>query len=816
MPRTLIVAMTALLFVENAVADQALLKKHCAKCHSGDGPEGDFRISNLGDSVNSGNLGQWIGSLDYVESGEMPPADESDLTSSDRLKIVDFLKSQIRAFDPNALPAEYIASRRLNNRELAKSVADVLLIEDVGTHEPMAMLLGDTLDEGFDTNGDILGISEYHLEQYLNAFRKIVDATILEGERPTTRTLQVTSRDLRLQDRSNRNRNERANRTKDSIEILDLRKHVFFSNFETVPVSGRYKLKIRAMGVDRNVYRSEWTGFYQDDPIRIRVHLGERHRDFDLPDNKMTELEIDEWLAAGTRIEITYLTDALRLLGNGNFKFQYRLAHDYIKENNPKLYEYVVKEKIPKSKRAKAPNHWSHWTDYWQGPRPRLFGATIEGPLYESWPPKRHQALIGQSPNLDDAEQLLQPIAERAWRRKLHHGELDAIVDLVKSRAPQIGKLPAIKEGIVAILVSPSFLMINPEEGTPTDRFATKLSYFLNSTIPDQQLRSRVAQGELNSFDAVLEELNRQLEQGELDEFLREFPYAWMELDRINFMSPDPDIYPMYERKTLSEDMINEVLFFFRHAMNQNVSVPEMLTADYSFLNADLAKVYGIEGVPEDSQFRKFTFVDGKRGGLLGMGAFLTLTADSLGTSPIHRAVYVMENFLGIHPSPPPGDVEINEPDVRQAKTIKEILKAHAADPSCSSCHQNIDPYGYAFENYDPVGAWRDRYSSALQSSGKSSRRNVKPDGTPVDSSAKFRNGTSYENIVEFRQLMKSDANRDRFIRCFIKKLLHYANGEEPKDFAGVEAIVEVSAKHDYRILETIAATIDSSLFRNR
>ena len=172
--------------------------------------------------------------------------------------------------------------------------------------------------------------------------------------------------------------------------------------------------------------------------------------------------------------------------------------------------------------------------------------------------------------------------------------------------------------------------------------------------------------------------------------------------------------------------MVGEALHFFRHLVEEDRPLPELLLANYSFINADLATVYGVEDGPRDSQFHRYEFKDGRRGGLLGMGAFLTSTADSLSTSPIHRAVYVMENFLGIEPTPPPADVEITEPDVRQATTIKEILQAHASDENCASCHQKIDPFGYAFENFGPDGSWRDVYTvqdEAAQPATKKARR---------------------------------------------------------------------------------------------
>lgn len=817
-PRILGVAIVALIAgPQIALADQALMKTHCSKCHSGKNAEGDFALTSLGEQPDAKSIDRWLTSLDYVEAGEMPPAEKSRLSPIGRQKIVNFLKQRIRRYDQQAGRSKRIETRRLNNRELVNSVADVLLIENVGTHEPTANLLGDALHDGFDTNGDALGLSEYHLDQYINAFRKILDSTILTGPRPETRRVKVTANDLRVTDLSHRKRDEKANRTSNSIEILDIRKHAYFANFQTVPVSGRYKIKIHATGIDRGIYDSEETGHYEDDPIRIRVHLGDQTRDFDLPDEDVAALEIDEWLAEGTRIEISYLTDALRMKGNGNFKFQYRIAHDYLKDHDPKLYQRVVREEVPKARsRSDSPSHWVHWTKYWQGPRPRLFGADIEGPIYETWPPKRQAALLGSKPTAENALAILRPIAGRAWRRDIVDGELDSIVRMVRMRKASVGDVEALKEGIVAVLASPSFLMINPIEVNSADRFATKLSYFLRSTIPDEITRRAAREGKLQSFDSVRAEIQRQFDEGHASEFLREFPYAWLQLDRINFMAPDPDRYPIYDKKRVSIDMINEVLHFFGHAVDQNVPVHELLTADYSFVNADLAKVYDIEGVPRDSKLRKYEFKDGRRGGLLGMGAFLTLTADSLATSPIHRAVYVMENFLGIHPSPPPADVNIEEPDVRSAKTIREVLQAHQSDRTCASCHQAIDPFGYAFENFDPVGAWRDEYTAHLEDPSAQTRRrqSSKAPKIPVDASASFMSGAEYTDISGFRELMKSKANRGRFVRCFITKLLVYANGTPPEDFSEIEKIVSRSAENDYRIIDTIAAVVDSPLFR--
>ncbi len=798
-------------------ADQELLSSHCAKCHGGKKAKGDFDLRSLGDHPNKENVDLWETSLDYVKAEEMPPAKQSRLSKADRRRLIQFLEQKMRLYNSQSGKSLRIQPRRLNNREFENSVRDALLLEDIGTHQPTDNLIGDSLHNGFDTHGDTLGFSKFHLEQYIESVRKIVDATILSGQRPEARRYEIDATEIIAAHTSqNTTRPERHGKP-EGFDFLDPKQLAYFESFKTAPQTGWYKITIRCTGKDRGIYDAQDSGIYHGDPIRMAVQIGGRERLFDLPDEEVVEIELNEWIAGGSRLRLHYPTDGLRIRGNGNFKFQNAIAGEYLKEHDPDLYAKVVAEIKPTpSGRVRAPTSWHHWVDYWMGPRPRVLNAVVEGPLYESWPPKRQVALIGRSPKVENAEAILRPIARRAWRREVRDGELDQFVRLVQSKANQLGDTGALKEGIVAILASPPFLLLGQEDVTPQQRFTSKFSYFLESTIPDAELRQAVAAGKLSSFAGVRAEVQRRFDRSAAEPFLRAFPYAWLELNDINFMAPDPDHYRHYHRKRVSEDMIDEALHFFRHAIEQNIPLPEFISADYSFINADLAQVYDVEDVPQDSQFRKYTFTNRRRGGLLGMGAFLTVTADSLGTSPIHRAIYVMENFLGIHPSPPPADVKIEEPDVRSAKTIKEVLVAHRSDKTCASCHHTIDPFGYAFENFDPMGAWRDEYLVQLSEPQADSKRGqaAKAKGIPIDASASFLSGAEYKDITGFRQLMQTNANRNRFVRCFITKLLTYANGEEPDDYSEVEKILAVSAEHDYRIVDTVAAVIDSPLFR--
>ena len=826
MPRRTIAAQASLLAaivtleggISLAHSSPALLEANCSKCHNEEKAKGKFKLSDLGTVPTNENFKLWVEALDLVSAEEMPPEEDSELSKVDRQDLVAWIEGKVRAFGDASTTFEAAKPRRLNNREFANSVRDALLLDDIGTHLPVDNLIGDALHNGFDTNGDRLGFSRFHLEQFLAAARKIVDAVILnEVQRPEPKRYLISpDRIASLRLNQNAKRPVRHGTTT-HFEFLDPKQPAYFPEFQTVPTTGRYRIKIRATGKDRLVYDTVETGFYHGDPIKLEVRMGDRVRSFDLPDEEVTELQLDEWLAAGSRLELGYPTDAFALRGNGNFKFQYAIGGEHIKETDPDEYARraaAIKRGESKRNRRRAVTSWHHWVDDWRGARPQILGVVIEGPIYETWPPKRQVALIGEDPSVDNAATILTPIAERAWRRPVRDGELDEIVTLVRDKADSLGDIAALKEGIVAIFVSPAFLLLNPEGTEPADRFATKLASFLHSTIPSAELRAAARSGQLDNFEAVRNEIARQFASGEAEPFLRQFPYAWLKLNDINFMAPDPDHYRFYHRKRISEDMVDEVLHFFRHMIDNNRPVTEFISADYSFINADLAQVYGIEGALQDSKFRKHTFTDGRRGGLLGMGAFLTLTADSLSTSPIHRAVYVMENFLGIHPTPPPPNVEIKEPDVRQAKTIKEVLAAHTADSNCASCHQSIDPYGYAFENFDPTGAWRDRYT--IRAVADKQPKSTRVRHLPIDPSAKFRNGFEYRDIVGFREGLLSDANRKRFIRCFIAKLLNYANGTEPENYVEIEKIVSKSAENDYRIIDTIAAMIDSPLFRTR
>ncbi len=797
---------------KTAIGEESPLHAHCGDCHAGNDAEGDFSLGQIGSDADNGDYHALSRSLERITAGEMPPPTSSVLSTSEKAAIVHFLKQRLRSH-PDQINRDYrLPPRRLNNREFENSVRDALMIEDVGTHQPTDNLIGDSRFAGFDTHGQTLGFSNFHLEQYIESLRSIMDATILSGEqRPSERYEVQPTQIFSAHTSQNINRPERRGRPT-GFDFLDPKQLAYFAPFKTVPATGWYKISIRCTALDRGYYPATETGIHDADPIKLVIQLGNRHREFELPDEEVMVINLQEWLAEGTRLRLRYPTDGLTLRGNGNFKFQNAIAGEYIKKHDPNLYKRVADAIVTKpGRRVLRPESWHHWVDYWRGPRPRILGATIEGPFYDSWPPRRHTALLPELESGKTVEDLIRPIATRAWRRTVHDGELDHIVDLIEANEEKLGKTEAFKEGIVALLASPDFLLTATEKSNANERFASKFSLFLHSTLPDTRLIQQANTNQLSTFESVHEEVRRRIRSANIQPFLQEFPYGWLNLSEINFMSPDPDRYRFYHRKRLSEDMCNEVLTFFNHVVEQDLPITEFLEADYSFINADLANIYEVSDIKQDSHMRRYHFHNGRRGGLLGMGAFLTLTADSLGTSPIHRATFVMENLMGIHPTPPPADVKIEEPDIRAARTMKDVLRLHQSEQNCATCHRNIDPFGWAFENFDSVGAWRDTYENQTETPTKKHNRH---DGPRIDASSTFADGTDYADINAFRRIISTPENQERFARCFITKLLTYANGEVPSDYLEIDTILKRAKDHDYRISATIAAVIDSRLFR--
>ncbi|MGI9444142.1 MAG: DUF1592 domain-containing protein, partial [Rubripirellula sp.] len=387
--------------------------------------------------------------------------------------------------------------------------------------------------------------------------------------------------------------------------------------------------------------------------------------------------------------------------------------------------------------------------------------------------------------------------------------EIQHYVQFIRNRLAT-GNKPerAIKLGLIAILTSPRFLYLdegNEQLGSSLSphELAARLSYFLWSSMPDETLAAKATAGNLTGKQ-LNAETQRMLADPKAEAFIEHFTDHWLRIDTLGAMPPDPKAFGAYYKDRLEIFFKQETRLFFADLLKENGSILNLLDSDYSFLNGALAQHYGVEGVTGE-EFRKVSFKPKHhRGGLLGQGSVLTLTANGIETSPVVRGVWVMENILGTPPSPPPPDVEPLEPDTRGAVTIREQLKKHRNVAACADCHNRIDPAGFALEFYDPIGGYRSHYKSRAA-------RNP-----PVDGSGNLVSGETFQNEQDFKKLLLK--RKDRFTEALTAKLLSYATGRELtfRDDAEIKQIAADCAKQGYGLRDLITGIVNSNIFQQR
>ena len=437
----------------------------------------------------------------------------------------------------------------------------------------------------------------------------------------------------------------------------------------------------------------------------------------------------------------------------------------------------------------------------YQGPRLRIWEIGVEGPHVESWPTAGHQAMYGnlslEDLNDETIRQRLEAFAQTAFRRPPVVGELEPIQRLVSAKLQEgVQSLPALQLGFQAILCSPGFLYLNFGEGDLNElALASRLSYFLWSSSPDETLLKLAADGNLRADLST--QVTRMLSDPRSERFVQHFVRRWLDLDNIGMMPPSEDFLEYY-RDNLDVAMQAETESFFRHILKNNLPLKEFLDADYSFLNRELALHYGIAGV-EGNTVKRVALKDSQRGGLISQGAFLTASANGVDTSPVVRGIYVLEKLLGYSPPPPPPDVPVIEPDIRGAVSVREQLEKHRENITCAECHRKIDPIGFALENFDAIGGWRNDYGP----------------GNVIDASGKLPSGKSFDNLSEFRVALLE--REDEFKRCLTEKLMTYALGREVEviDRPDIDAILKGLEAEDGGLHDLVRLIVLSKSFQS-
>ncbi len=770
---------------EADVPTKHLFTHHCIKCHSGAKADGDFTVANLTNDFNDRqNREKWLTVLDQLREGNMPPKDEPRPPVRDVQTVMNWIgEKAVEAERVRRETEGRVVMRRLNRAEYANTVRDLLNVEvDLSD-----LLPPDTSTNGFDNNAELLHTSSFLMRNYLDAADRVLDEAIANEPKPW---IQKKRFDIR-EEKSVKATGSVYRHTDDGVAIFatweSANIRVTMWNFRS-HVRGKYRFRISGYG-----FQSEGK------PIAFRVTAGtlkevteERLIDyFAVPADRPTVVEFTEQLEPENRIRI--LAEGLPAL--------------------PPAVEKVGADKYT------GPGLVIQWVD-------------VEGPILESWPPPSHKAIFGDlkqtrisperfevvsSQPMVDAERILRDFSRRAFRRNINDVDIQPFLARVQSKLEQNYSFEqAMRVGLKGILVSPNFLFLR-EQGPKLDDFAlaSRLSYFLWSSMPDEELLQLAAANRLHEPNVLREQVERLLRNPKARAFSTNFTGQWLSLRAIDATLPDGTLYPEYD-DILKTSMLKETSMFFDEVLKNDLPLTHFVSSDFSFLNARLAKHYGIPGI-EGMEMRRVTLPsDSHRGGLLTMGSVLKVTANGTTTSPIIRGSWVLERILGTPPPKPPLDVEAIEPDIRGATTIREQLAKHRDVESCASCHRKIDPPGFALESFDVIGGWREHYRATGEPREVNGRRVRFWNGPAVDPADALPDGRSFRDIDEYKKLILED--KDQIARNLTEKLLAYGTGAVPSytDKPQIEIIVDHLRDKNHGFKALIHEIVQSPLFQSK
>ena len=723
---------------------QPILLKHCYGCHNIQKKRGKLDLQQYEDEASILKARKvWRKVLDQVHSREMPPEKEPKMPAASIEKLTTWIEALLDRQDPNA-PRDpgRVVLRRLNRVEYRNTIRDLVGLDFNPNTEDFP---SDDVGYGFDNIGDVLSMPPLLMEKYLAAAEKILDRAILTEDRHKPQVRRFEARGMQA-----------SGGGAPEGDLL-----VFFANGEAVQTvevaqEGKYLLRLRAAGDQAG-----------SEPARMSLKVDERPiRIIDVPvvrkEAKVYEEKVD--LRPGPRkVTIAFTNDYYNPEARPKERDR-NLILDYLELVGP------VDLKLPD-------------------------------------PPESHRRIFFAKPGLSltkrqAAAEIVGCFARLAFRRPPTPSELERLVSLYDLAEKQGDSFEsAVKLPLQAVLVSPHFLFrIERSSGRLSDHeLASRLSYFLWSTMPDAELFDAAEKGRLQDPAAYEAQVRRMLKDPKARSLAENFAIQWLQLRRLETQAPDPKRFPAWDEK-LRAAMHDEAVLLFDEVVREDRSVLELLGATYSYLNERLASHYGIEGV-KGPEMRRVELSDPRRGGVLTMGAVLTVTSNPTRTAAVKRGKWVLETILGTPPPPPLPDAgELKDETEEDRKlSLRQRLEKHRADPSCANCHKRMDPIGFAFENYDAIGAWRDR------------------DGPhPIETASSLPDGSSFQGPVELKALLLS--RREDFVRCLTEKMATYAlgRGVEYYDASAVKGIRSALAAQGYRFSTLVMEIARSYPFQYR
>jgi hypothetical protein len=813
--------------------------RYCMDCHDAATEKGDRNFESFLKTPVAIDQHQTLEEiLEQLNLGEMPPKKKSVEQPSDaeRRKMVAEITRYLTTIESSAKPASTVM-RRLTRYEYNYTIRDLLGV-DTAAADKTRLFPADTRTHGFANLGSAQALSDHQLRLYLEAAREYLDLTLVFGrEKPEVRKWVFRPLDLNGEKKNSGSVRYRV-WAKDGSH-LDIAHGQPVDNGPTypkqfvrqgVPVDGRYRVRVKATAIGRQ-HPYDPAIFPNDLTVPLQLglwhvpdesFLGKRAAEgrilvgvYDLPDNTPREIEATVWMPTGSTPFVHWIN------GPGASKAPLRrLTERYHPEALRKSQTKVdrLREQgvaVPKDALVQR----VYISDVYQGPRVRVFEISLEGPLPEQWPPAGHRNVVGKEtdPQSLNVARVLTAFASKAFRRPVPQREVVHHIEFVRQQmAAGVRKAEAIKQGLTAILTSPRFLFL--DEGDPSKsgslddhQLASRLSYALWSSMPDDRLLQLAAADRLSDTKNLAAEIDRLIDDQRSSAFVHHFTDAWLHLYKIGSMPPGAKQFPAYFRGRLEPAMRTETRLFVADALKHNRPLKHLLNSSTTFVNGSLARHYGLTNVVGD-EFRKVSFsADRRRAGLLGHASVLTATANGVETSPVVRGVWVLENILGTPPSPPPPDVPPIEPDTRGATTIRDQLAKHRNVAACADCHAKIDPWGFALEFYDPIGGFRTHYPHVGPSG-----RVAKLEGKRIDGSGELPGGEFIHNDGGLRtELLK---RKDQFARNLVKKFLTHATGRELtfRDNAEVEQITDKIARSGYGFRDLVRMSLQSQIFRSR
>ncbi len=803
--------------------------RYCLDCHSDAKAKGELNLESglANDFSDPAASAVWGEVLDVVHSHEMPPEDEPQPPAEEAARFADWVAAELARAEV-ARRENQVVLRRLNRAEYANTVRDLLGLEfdpDTFPADPPA--------GGFDNVGSALTMSPLHMELYYDAARALVDRAITrpDVERPAAMRWRFEfEEDLEGGDRTWLQRdgqrvllNSGNNDKEGGFVVLRTEgwdKGAGFREFR-LPHEGDYAIRVRAAA--RVPDREEVVEGVR--AIRV-AHDGEeakkKGRDYD-------PASVEEHLAH-FREESMYDYGPPRMQVEVTRGGQPALAGEFDVDapvGAPRVYEVrarfdTAKAGIKLMNRYAVPrvleNFWFQGRDEFPRPELLLDWIEIEGPLHAEWPPAPHRKLFagvlreGSEPGREEAEALLARFMREAWRRPVTEAELVRKLRLYDAEIEGGADFyEAVKAPLVAAMTSPAFLFLAEPvavgEALDAHQVAARLAYFLWSSMPDAELRALAEDGGLLGAAALREQVDRMLADPRSEAFCDHFAGQWLELRKIGANPPAPDLFPRYDRH-LEVSMAEESVAFFRTVLSEDLSVMNFIRSDFVTVNERMARYYGIDGVRGDAM-RKVPVGEGaRRGGVVTQASVLCVTSNGTRTSPVVRGTWILKNLLGTDPGLPvanAGEIAPKVPGIDKA-TVRQRLEIHRELTQCARCHNKIDPLGFALENYDAAGAWRDREGFGYK--GRVGDRDPE-----IDASATMPDGTEFAGVAGLQEQLL--AKEELFLRCLAEKLFTYGLGREPgyADRATVEAAAEACREGGYTLRAMIRFLVTSEAF---